>query len=57
MGAGIPEHEAKFYQGELEAGRAIVTVNAANRAEEAAAILRRNGAYDMSSRASAGVAM
>ena len=28
IGAGIPEHEAKYYQGEFEAGRAIVTVNA-----------------------------
>lgn len=50
VGAGVPEHEAKYYQGEFEAGRAIVTVNAANRADEATAILRKNGAYDMSSR-------
>jgi hypothetical protein len=56
VGAGLPEHEAKFYQGEFEAGRAIVTVNAAGRADEAAAVLRRNGAYDMSSRAAEPVA-
>jgi hypothetical protein len=50
VGAGLPEHEAKYYQGEFEAGRAIVTVNAGNRSDEATAILRRCGAYDMSSR-------
>jgi hypothetical protein len=50
VGAGIPEHEAKYYQGEFEAGRAIVTVNAGGRSEEATSILRRCGAYDMSSR-------
>ena len=53
VGAGIPEHEAKYYQGEFEAGRAIVTVNAGSRSDEAAGILRRCGAYDMSSREAA----
>jgi hypothetical protein len=55
VGAGIPEHEAKFYQGELEAGRAIVTVNAGNRSSEVTQILRQYGAYDMSSRHSSSV--
>jgi hypothetical protein len=55
VGAGLPEDEAKYYQGEFEAGRAIVTVNAGTRADEATAILRRNGAYDMTSRATAQV--
>jgi len=50
VGAGIPEHEAKYYQGEFEAGRTIVTVNADGRADEVTAILRRHGAYDMSTR-------
>jgi hypothetical protein len=50
VGAGIPEHEAKYYQGEFEAGRAIVTVHAGSRSAEATGILRRCGAYDMSSR-------
>jgi len=49
-GAGIPEHEAKYYQGEFEAGRTIVTVNADGRGDEATAIMRRHGAYDMSTR-------
>jgi len=52
IGAGIPEHEAKYYHEEFEAGRTIVTVTANGRADEATAILRRNGAYDMSTRGS-----
>jgi len=52
VGAGIPEHEAHYYQGEFEAGRTIVTVNADKRADEATAILRRHGAYDMSTKGS-----
>ncbi len=48
VGAGLPEHEAKYYHGEFEAGRTIVTVKADDRFDEASSILRRNGAYDMS---------
>jgi len=51
VGAGVPEHEAEYYQGEFEAGRTIVTVNAGDKAGEATTILRRFGAYDMSTRA------
>jgi len=46
-GSGIPEEEAHYYQGEFEAGRTIVTVKADGRYDEAMAILRRHGAYDM----------
>src|SRR5512142_1890019 len=46
-GAGIPEEEAHYYQGEFEAGRTLVTVTADGRYDEAVAILRRHGAYDM----------
>ena len=53
VGAGIPEDEAKYYHGEFEAGRTIVTVSAGSRYDEAAAILRRFGAYDMSTRGTA----
>jgi len=52
VGAGVPEHEAEYYHGEFEAGRTIVTVTADGRADEATAILRRHGAYDMSTRGS-----
>lgn len=49
-GAGLSHDEAEYYQTEFEAGRTIVTVHADSRSDEAAAILRRNGAYDMKSR-------
>jgi len=52
VGYGIPEEEAKYYHSEFEAGRTIVTVNADGRVDEANAILRRYGAYDMSTRGS-----
>jgi hypothetical protein len=48
MGAGLPEHEAKYYQGEFEAGRVIVTVEANDQAGEVTDIIRRCGGYDMS---------
>ena len=41
VGAGVPEHEAKYYHEEFEAGRTIVTVTANGRADEATAILRQ----------------
>ena len=50
VGAGVPEHEAKYYQDEFEAGRVIVTVAAGNRVGEAAVILLRSGAYYMTTR-------
>ena len=50
IGYGIPEEEAEYYHSEFEAGRAIVTVTVDGRADEATAILRRFGAYDMSTR-------
>jgi hypothetical protein len=50
VGAGVPEDEAHYYQGEFEAGRTIVTVHAGNRADDAMAIFRRYGAYDMNNR-------
>jgi len=50
VGAGIPEDEATYYQNEFEAGRTIVTVTADGRADEATTILRRHGAYDMSTK-------
>jgi len=51
MGAGIPEEEATYYHREFESGRTIVSVAAGDRTDEAAAILRRHGGYDMNSRA------
>jgi uncharacterized protein (TIGR02271 family) len=53
IGYGIPEEEAEFYRGEFEADRIIVTVTADGRFDEAQTILRRHGAYDMSTRGDA----
>jgi hypothetical protein len=47
IGLGIPEHEAKFYEGEFHAGRTLVTVKADGRYDEAFTILRNCGAYDI----------
>jgi hypothetical protein len=55
-GMGIPEEEASYYQSEFESGRVIVTVNAPNRQQEALEILRRNGAYDITTRGTQGTA-
>jgi len=52
IGYGIPEEEAKYYHGEFEAGRTIVTVQADGRYDEACTIMRRYRAYDMSTRGS-----
>jgi hypothetical protein len=52
IGLGIPEEEAKFYEGEFAAGRSLVTVKPEQRYAEARAILRNNGAYDMQANAS-----
>jgi hypothetical protein len=49
IGLGIPEEEARFYEGEFHAGRTLVTVQAPGRFEEARDILRRHGAYDIES--------
>jgi uncharacterized protein (TIGR02271 family) len=49
-GMGVPEDEARYYEGEFNAGRTIVTVQAGNRQREALDILRRNGAYDAGTR-------
>lgn len=49
-GAGIPEDEAQYYQGEFESGRVIVTVRPDGRADEARAVMNQFGAYDMSRR-------
>jgi len=54
IGAGIPEHEANYYQSEFESGRTIVTVQANGRGDEATTILRRHGAYDMSTSGATG---
>jgi hypothetical protein len=51
IGWGIPEAEAKYYHGELEAGRTIVTVKTDGRTDKVWGIMQRHGAYDMNTRA------
>jgi len=46
VGLGIPEHEAKYYEGEVGSGRTLVTVKADSRYDEAWKILQRHGAYN-----------
>jgi len=50
IGMGVPEEEAKYYEGEFHSGRTIVTVKADGRYDEAVAVLRRNQGYDYSQR-------
>src|SRR5205814_821795 len=52
-GMGVPEEEARYYQGEVEAGNMLVTVQAPGRQQEAKAILQQYGAYDATSRVGA----
>jgi hypothetical protein len=49
IGLGVPEEEARYYEGEFKAGRTLVTVKADGRSAEAESILRTCGAYDMQS--------
>jgi len=46
VGLGIPEADAKHYEGEFNAGRTLVTVRAEGRSAEAWTIMHRHGAYN-----------
>jgi hypothetical protein len=48
VGVGIPEEDAHHYEQEVRAGRALVTVAAPQRQDEAREILLRCGARDIS---------
>jgi hypothetical protein len=50
IGMGVPEEESHYYENEFKSGRTVVTVRATGRAEEARAILRGAGAYDIETR-------
>ncbi len=47
IGLGVPEEEARYYEGEFQSGRTLVTVKADGRQQEAYNILHRNGGYDV----------
>jgi uncharacterized protein (TIGR02271 family) len=48
IGMGLSREEAEFYEGEVKAGRTLVTVKAGARRDEATRLLRQFGAYDIS---------
>jgi hypothetical protein len=50
MDQGVPEEEARYYEGEFSSGRTIVMVQAAGRQQEATTILHHNGGYDAGTR-------
>jgi uncharacterized protein (TIGR02271 family) len=56
VGMGIPKEEAEWYEGEVRGGRTLVTVRADGRYDEARAVLREYGAYDIQDRDAAGLA-
>ncbi len=47
LGLSIPEEEGRLYQEEFRVGHSIVTVTAPERRQEAADILRENGAHPL----------
>ena len=47
IGLGVPDDEAKYFEGEIKAGRTLVTVKAGSRYDEALNLLRQSGGYDM----------
>jgi hypothetical protein len=49
VGLGIPEEEARYYEGEFTSGRTLVTVRAPGRYEEAEEVLGRYGGYNVRS--------
>jgi uncharacterized protein (TIGR02271 family) len=51
VGSGIPEEDAHYYEGEVKAGRFLVTVQADGRADDARRIVQGAGGYDRASAA------
>jgi hypothetical protein len=45
IGWGIPEDDAKYYEGQVQAGRYLVTVEC-NHGDDARSLLTRHGGYD-----------
>jgi hypothetical protein len=46
VGLGIPEEEAKYYEGEVKSGHTLVTVKADGRVDEVRGLFAQYGAYD-----------
>jgi hypothetical protein len=43
VGLGVPDEEAKFYEGEFKTGRTLVTVRAGDRSDAACGAIQRHG--------------
>jgi len=48
VGYGIPEEDAQYYEGEVKAGRYLVTVNADDRTADVRSVYTKHGGYDRS---------
>ena len=48
VGWGIPEEDAKYYEGEVQAGRYLVTVDRGARADDPWGVFTRHGGYNRS---------
>jgi hypothetical protein len=46
VGWGIPEEDARYYEGEVKSGRYLVTLNATDRLADARSVYVRHGGYD-----------
>jgi hypothetical protein len=46
VGRCVPEEQAKYYDGEFQAGRVVVTVDANDRCDRARTILDNHGGYN-----------
>ena len=49
IGWGIPEEDAEYYEGEVKAGRFLVTVDRGSQGEHAREVFNRHGGYDRAS--------
>jgi hypothetical protein len=49
IGWGVPEEDAKYYEGEVKAGRYLVTVDSGDRGTDTRSVFTRHGGYDRSS--------
>jgi len=49
VGMGIPEEDAKYYEGEVQAGRYLVTVESGARSTDAWGTFSRHGGYNRTS--------
>jgi hypothetical protein len=49
IGWGIPEEDARYYEGEVQAGRYLVTVDCGDRSADVRSVYSRHGGYDRAS--------